>query len=158
MAETTLITDDYRDYGVKSIDLDSGSVHPANTNLSASWNFSPGSLFYKTPVAADEVAIKSYVDAVAFGSRDPKDAVRVAASGNIALTGTFAVDGITLVTGDRVLAEVKQKDPVIKDPKTPRAKVDKPVVVARVNEVKRKPKRQKTGDKTEEFNRLFEEI
>lgn len=104
MAETTLITDDYRDYSVKSIDLDSGSVHPANTNLSASWNFSSGSLFYKTPVAVDEVAIKSYVDAVAFGSRDPKDAVRVAASGNIAMTGTLTIDGIALSVGDRVLA------------------------------------------------------
>ena len=37
-------------------------------------------------------------------SRSPKDAVRLLATGNIALTGLIAVDGVTAVAGDRIAA------------------------------------------------------
>lgn len=55
--------------------------------------------------AATAAASKEYVDAVAAGL-DPKEPVRVRAQGNIVLTGPGAtIDGITMVVGDRFLAD-----------------------------------------------------
>lgn len=65
---------------------------------------------FGTPSASTDVAIKSYVDQTvsdAIGASNLKDAVRVATT----VTGTLAtayangqtVDGVVLVTGDRIL-------------------------------------------------------
>jgi len=60
------------------------------------------------PTAPQHAATKAYVDAVAQGLR-PKQAVRVASLADIALASALengdTVDGITLVTGDRVLVK-----------------------------------------------------
>jgi phage-related tail fiber protein len=60
------------------------------------------------PDQAMEVATKQYVDSIAAGL-DPKASVKAATTGAITLTGTQTVDGVSLVTGDRVL--VKNQSP-----------------------------------------------
>jgi len=60
------------------------------------------------PVQATDAANKQYVDDRAAGL-DPKQSVRVATTGNINLTSDLengdTIDGVTLVTGDRVLVK-----------------------------------------------------
>lgn len=60
------------------------------------------------PTAAQDAATKAYVDAVALGLK-PKKAARVASTANIVLASALengdSVDGVTLVTGDRVLVK-----------------------------------------------------
>lgn len=65
---------------------------------------------FGTPSTGTDVAIKSYVDQTisdAIGASNLKDAVRVATTANGALATAYAngqtVDGISLVTGDRIL-------------------------------------------------------
>jgi hypothetical protein len=56
-----------------------------------------------TPTAATDAATKAYVDSVATGL-DVKDSVRAASTGNVSVAAPGAtLDGVTLVTGDRVL-------------------------------------------------------
>lgn len=56
------------------------------------------------PVTDTQLANKAYVDSVAAGL-SWKQAVRAASTGNLTLATTTAVDGVTLVTGDRVLVK-----------------------------------------------------
>jgi len=56
------------------------------------------------PVNGQDAANKRYVDSVAQGL-DVKESVRVATTANIALTGTPAIDGVTVAIGDRVLVK-----------------------------------------------------
>lgn len=64
-----------------------------------------GSLMLKgNPTQALEAATKQYVDAVAEGL-EPKAACRVATTANITLSGLQAIDGVTVVAGDRVLVK-----------------------------------------------------
>lgn len=60
-----------------------------------------------TPSADGDVATKAYVDAARSGL-DVKDSVRAATTGNITLSNTQTIDGVTLIAGDRVL--VKNQD------------------------------------------------
>jgi hypothetical protein len=56
-----------------------------------------------TPTSASEAANKAYVDTVATGL-DVKDSVRAASTANVTVTAPgAAIDGVTLVAGDRVL-------------------------------------------------------
>lgn len=57
-----------------------------------------------TPTADTDAATKGYVDATAQGL-DVKGSVRVATTASITLSGTQTVDGISLVSGDRVLVK-----------------------------------------------------
>ena len=55
------------------------------------------------PSTGVALANKDYVDAAIFGLRDPKDAVRVASTGNIDIASApAAIDGVALVAGDRI--------------------------------------------------------
>ena len=56
------------------------------------------------PSNAQDAATKAYVDATKQGL-DVKDSVRVATTGNITLSGTQTIDGISLSAGDRVLVK-----------------------------------------------------
>ena len=56
------------------------------------------------PTQAQDAATKAYVDAVRTGL-DIKDSVRVATTGDIALSGTQSIDGIAVIVGDRVLVK-----------------------------------------------------
>lgn len=56
------------------------------------------------PTSANDAATKSYVDSVAQGL-STKDAVKVATTANITLSGTQTIDGVALSVGDRVLVK-----------------------------------------------------
>lgn len=56
------------------------------------------------PVNAQDAATKAYVDATAAGM-DVKDSVRVATTADITLSGAQTIDGISVVSGDRVLVK-----------------------------------------------------
>jgi hypothetical protein len=57
-----------------------------------------------TPTAASDAATKGYVDAAQQGL-DVKESVKAATTGNITLSGTQTVDGVSLSVGDRVLVK-----------------------------------------------------
>jgi len=57
-----------------------------------------------TPTAASDAATKGYVDASQQGL-DVKESVKAATTGNITLSGTQTVDGVSLSVGDRVLVK-----------------------------------------------------
>jgi len=57
-----------------------------------------------TPVLGSDAATKAYVDSVAVGLQ-PKAEVKAASTGDITLSGTQIIDGITLSSGDRVLVK-----------------------------------------------------
>jgi len=56
------------------------------------------------PVNAGDAANKGYVDAARAGL-DVKQSVRAATTGNITLSGTQAIDGVSVVVGNRVLVK-----------------------------------------------------
>lgn len=56
------------------------------------------------PTASGDAATKAYVDAAAQGL-NVKDAVRVATTANITLSGTQTIDGVAVVAGNRVLVK-----------------------------------------------------
>lgn len=56
------------------------------------------------PTSPQDAATKAYVDATATGL-DVKNSVRLASTGNLALSGTAPIDGVTPAVGNRVLAK-----------------------------------------------------
>ena len=72
--------------------------------LTADWDLSGGAFTIQVPdpVNAQDVATKSYVDGVSAGL-DPKESVKALAASPITLSGEQTVDGVALVTGDRIL-------------------------------------------------------
>jgi hypothetical protein len=57
-----------------------------------------------TPTDDNDAATKAYVDAARSGL-DVKQSVRVATTGNITLSGTQTIDGVSAIAGDRVLVK-----------------------------------------------------
>lgn len=80
---------------IKSGDVMSG-------NLSMNGNTVTG---VRMPIAATEVASKQYVDSLAIAANDLKGSCRVATTDDITLSGLQTVDGISLVSNDRVLVK-----------------------------------------------------
>ena len=56
------------------------------------------------PTGAQDAATKSYVDAVKTGL-DVKDSVKVATTGNLTLSGTQTIDGVSVAADERVLVK-----------------------------------------------------
>lgn len=63
-----------------------------------------GVLTVATPTADGHAATKAYVDNLAAG-QDWKDSCLAATTGNITLSGEQTIDGVSVVTGDRVLVK-----------------------------------------------------
>lgn len=86
-----------------------GSIPSSKLDLTGTFNFASGTVQAATPSGDADVAIKSYVDAVAGGGVYWKEPVRVATTANIDLTADLQngdqLDGVSLVTGDRVLVK-----------------------------------------------------
>lgn len=76
----------------------------SNTNSTLALRDSNGRLQVSAPSADLDAANKGYVDAARSGL-DVKQSVRAATTGNITLSNTQTVDGVTLVAGDRVLVK-----------------------------------------------------
>lgn len=84
-----------------------GSVlarNAANETISGNWTFSNNVSVPLVPTQAAHAASKDYVDNVAAGI-NVHAAVRAATTGNITLSGTQTIDGVSLVAGDRVLVK-----------------------------------------------------
>ncbi len=62
------------------------------------------------PVQANDIVRKAYVDSQSEGLK-PKEAVRVATTANITLSGTQTIDGVALSVGDRVLVKDQTSAP-----------------------------------------------
>lgn len=80
---------------------------PLDALASAIGNYSMGSnriTDLADPVDPNDAANKSYVDAARSGL-DVKASCRAATTGNITLSGTQTVDGVSLLAGDRVLVK-----------------------------------------------------
>ena len=92
-----------------------GTVPILKVNNSDLVEFVTQPQFASAPVNNADLVNKAYVLDVMAGLRDPKDACKVASTGNTALSGLGAgaivVDGITLADGDRVLLK-DQTDPI----------------------------------------------
>jgi hypothetical protein len=59
-----------------------------------------------TPTNSTDAATKAYVDSAIEGL-DPKQSVRVATTANITLSGTQTIDGVGVISGDRVLVRAQ---------------------------------------------------
>ena len=86
-----------------------GSISSSKLDLTGTFNFSSGTLRAGTPSADSDVAVKSYVDAIAGGGVYWKEPVRVASTANIDLSSALingaTIDGVSVATGDRVLVK-----------------------------------------------------
>ena len=106
-----IASDQLKDLAVTNDKL-AGSITSAKIDLTGTFNFASGILRAATPSGDNDVAVKSYVDAVAGGGVYWKEPVRVATTASIDLSADLqngdSIDGITLATGDRVL--VKNQD------------------------------------------------
>lgn len=92
---------------VTTAKISNSAVTSAKVDLTGTWNFGSATLQAATPSNASDVAIKSYVDGIVGGGVYWKEPARAASTGNINLSnpGTDSFDGITLVSGDRLLVK-----------------------------------------------------
>ena len=88
------------------VDENAGSSFDASLNqtISGTWSFSNNVTVPTTPLSDGHAASKSYVDSVASGLAI-LDAVEVATTGPITLSGLQTIDGVALAGGERVLVK-----------------------------------------------------
>jgi hypothetical protein len=83
---------------------DSADLNMIKVNTSDQVEFGVEPIWGTAPSVGSALANKDYVDSVAFGQRDPKDACRVASTANVTVASAPAnIDGVALVAGDRIL-------------------------------------------------------
>ena len=99
-----------RNGSIETDKLGAAAVTPAKSDLTSTWDFSSGTLRSGAPSGDSDVATKSYVDGVAAGLYW-KDPVRVATTGNITLSGTQTIDGVSISAGNRVLVKDQSSAP-----------------------------------------------
>ena len=105
---TNSITDvELADGAVDTAAIQNAAVTPSKADLTATWDFTGGSLLSATPTQTSQVANKGYVDSFIQGL-DIKGSCRVGTTANITLSGTQTIEGVVLVAGNRVL--VKNQD------------------------------------------------
>ena len=80
-------------------------ITAAKMDLSGTFDFSSGTLQAGTPSNATDVANKSYVDGIVGGGVYWKEPAKAASTANVTISnpGTDSFDGITVVSGDRLL-------------------------------------------------------
>ena len=100
----SITADQLADGSVDTAAIQTSAVTPAKANLTATWDFSSGTLQSASPTQPSQVANKEYVDAIAQGL-DVKGSCRAGTIADITLSGLQTLDGVTLVGGDRVLVK-----------------------------------------------------
>lgn len=100
----SITADELADGAVDTAAIQNAAVVPAKADLTATWDFSGGSLLSATPTQSSQVANKGYVDSFIQGL-DVKGSCRVGTTANITLSGTQTIEGVTLVAGNRVLVK-----------------------------------------------------
>ena len=94
------------DLAVTTGKLDDNAVTPDKADLSQVWAFTAEPTYNADPTGANGLTRKSYVDAIASGI-DWKQSVRAATTVDANITTAYengdVIDGVTLVTGDRIL-------------------------------------------------------
>ena len=101
------VTDQFKDSNITTAKIADDNVTADKINLaSGDYAFTNGATlsWAGTPTQTDDVANKSYVDAVASGL-DLKESVTVASTGNLTLSGTQTIDGVSVAAGKRVLVK-----------------------------------------------------
>lgn len=83
---------------------DTADVNILKVNGSDAVEFCAQPKWNADPVANDDLANKGYVLDVLSGLRDPKDAVQLASTGNLTLSGEQTIDGV-LTSSSRVLVK-----------------------------------------------------
>ena len=80
-------------------------ITAAKMDLSGTFDFSSGTLQAGTPSNATDVANKSYVDGIVGGGVYWKEPAKAASTANVTISnpGTDSFDGVSLVSGDRLL-------------------------------------------------------
>ena len=98
------VTSQIKDSAISTNKIANNAVNANKMDLTATYDFSSGTLTVATPSADAQAATKGYVDSIAQGLHW-KDSVAVCASGNITLSGTQTIDGVGVVANDRVLVK-----------------------------------------------------
>lgn len=90
---------------ISGAQIKNNAVTSAKLDLSSgTFDFSSATLTVATPTADAQAATKAYVDAIASGL-SWKAPVKVASTGNLTLSGTQTIDGVSVLAGDRVLVK-----------------------------------------------------
>lgn len=76
----------------------------SNESITGDWDFTSGTIVVPTPTLDTQATPKSYVDGLVQGL-DPKDSVVAATVGNITLSGTQTIDGVSVLATERVLVK-----------------------------------------------------
>ena len=89
---------------IKKEQIRNNAVDAAKLDSSDNFSFSGQIRYTGSDTNEKALATREYVDTVAAGL-DPKDSCKVATTGNITLSGTQTIDGVSVSAGDRVLVK-----------------------------------------------------
>ena len=89
---------------IKKEQIRNNAVDATKLDGSSNYSFSGQVRYTGSDTNTQAVATRGYVDSVAAGL-DPKDSCKVATTGNITLSGTQTIDGVSVSAGDRVLVK-----------------------------------------------------
>ena len=84
--------------------IKNNAVDSTKLDGSSNYSFSGQMRYTGSDANTQALATRGYVDSVAAGL-DPKDSCKVTTTGNITLSGTQTIDGVSVSAGDRVLVK-----------------------------------------------------
>jgi hypothetical protein len=93
-----------KDNAITATQLANSTVTATQIALGGAFAFTGAMSSSAVPASANDVANKAYVDSIASGLHW-KDSVKATTTGNISLTGTQTVDGVSLSADDRILVK-----------------------------------------------------
>ena len=93
---------------IKKEQIRNNAIDAAKLDSSDNFSFSGQIRYTGSDTNTQALATRGFVESVAAGL-DPKDSCKVATTGNITLSGTQTIDGVSVSAGDRVLC-IAQSD------------------------------------------------
>ncbi len=84
--------------------IKNNAVDSTKLDGSANYSFSGQMRYTGSDASTQSLATRGYVDSVAAGL-DPKQSCKVTTTGNITLSGTQTIDGVSVSAGDRILCK-----------------------------------------------------